>query len=976
MMSEGQLERRKESFRARSRSTESAVTRDSVSASSYRRGARGSASATPYEALNLPVIYTAILSQVAMAFRAILRLDTHVKDSLEYKDSFTGAEAVDTLAYIIKTTDRNLAILIGRALESQKFFHDVHYNHRLRDSPHELYQFSVSISSIRLARGITAHSEINMLEADGIDSASPNNEPTPLSLNFTDDTPVGVFTLLTDCYSPTCTREKLCYSIACPRRLEQQTRVSNQVTQLHRGSSNHNKLWSAVVPEEVLASTSDKERKRQEIIYEIIHTEQEFVADLALVQNLYVKRLKESDIVPDTRRDDFVKEVFLNIGQIHAINSKLCRQLLARQSENYIVSKIGDIFLGVVNEFSHFVEYGAKQVYAKNTLDVEIAQNPDFAKLLQEVERHPDSRRLPIQSFLGRPVTRMGRYPLLLENVLKYTSEEHPDQLLISNSIKVIRDVLQRINTEAGKADNILKLARLHHKILWPPGEYEDLQLTDPSRLFVRDGTMTFKKAATDLSLHIFLFDHCLLLTKVKKTGFKVFKKPIPLELLVLGTDRTVQANRQSALFLKVTLDRRESSKDIRTSSTATAPKSSSSLTEKGFPVTVIHLGRFGGTYTLYASSHADRRAWREAIDKQSKVLVDSQRIFEVVTLVDTNLTNHSKVNCSAAIGSRLILGTDNGLWLGPENSLNFPTDIRTAAFQHVLELEKVTQIEVLQDFETIAILAASTLWTFPLDLLNEGQQEAAQKRSKKITSPVSFFKLGAFMGKTVICTVRSTTLSSTIKIFEPVDQGNTRKKANRFAKLFRSGGDSMKILKEFYIPAESSTVYFLKNKLCVGSQKGFEVVDLETLSSQELLDPQDESLNQFRKRDNLKSIAIFRVRDGEFLLCYPEFAFYVNKLGKHTNTELLINWSGAPTAFAYVPPYVLAFDPTFIEVRHVDTGILSQVIPVTNLRPLNIDSSLIHGVSDTAFDSQSIFRVRPRSSDSHSPSQDLQIKS
>ena len=36
--------------------------------------------------------------------------------------------------------------------------------------------------------------------------------------------PSGVFTLLTDCYSPTCSRDHLCYSIACPRRLEQQSR--------------------------------------------------------------------------------------------------------------------------------------------------------------------------------------------------------------------------------------------------------------------------------------------------------------------------------------------------------------------------------------------------------------------------------------------------------------------------------------------------------------------------------------------------------------------------------------------------------------------------------------------------------------------------------------------------------------------------------------------------------------------------------
>jgi len=41
-----------------------------------------------------------------------------------------------------------------------------------------------------------------------------------------DDLPQGVFTLLTDCYSPTCSRDSLCYSINCPRRLEQMKRLN------------------------------------------------------------------------------------------------------------------------------------------------------------------------------------------------------------------------------------------------------------------------------------------------------------------------------------------------------------------------------------------------------------------------------------------------------------------------------------------------------------------------------------------------------------------------------------------------------------------------------------------------------------------------------------------------------------------------------------------------------------------------------
>jgi len=81
------------------------------------------------------------------------------------------------------------------------------------------------------------------------------------------------------------------------------------------------------------------------------------------------------------------------------------------------------------------------------------------------------------------------------------------------------------------------------------------------------------------------------------------------------------------------------------------------------------------------------------------------------------------------------------------------------------------------------------------------------------------------------------------------------------------------------------------------------------------------------------------------------EFAFYVNKNGWRARGRFIIFWEGAPTSFgtsllssrdylsdiapALHYPYVLAFEPSFIEVRHVETGALMQVIQGSNLRCL-----------------------------------------
>jgi len=136
---------------------------------------------------------------------------------------------------------------------------------------------------------------------------------------------------------------------------------------------------------------------------------------------------------------------------------------------------------------------------------------------------------------------------------------------------------------------------------------------------------------------------------------------------------------------------------------------------------------------------------------------------------------------------------------------------------------------------------------------------------------------------------------------------------------------------------------------MCVGCSRGFEIVDLESLDTQGLLDPNDESLEFVRRRENLRPMAIYRIHN-EFLLCYDEFAFYVNKNGRRSRKEFMVHWEGTPTGFALHEPYVLAFEPSFVEVRHIETGLLSQVIQGSNLRLLFADTppSVTNTISPT----------------------------
>ena len=111
-------------------------------------------------------------------------------------------------------------------------------------------------------------------------------------------------------------------------------------------------------------------------------------------------------------------------------------------------------------------------------------------------------------------------------------------------------------------------------------------------------------------------------------------------------------------------------------------------------------------------------------------------------------------------------------------------------------------------------------------------------------------------------------------------------------------------------------------------------MVSLETLETQPLLDHADTSLD-FVTRKDIVPISIERL-NGEFLLHYTDFSFFVNRNGWRARPDWLINWEGKPTSFALSHPYLLAFEPNFIEIRHLETSQLVHIITAKNIRMLH----------------------------------------
>jgi hypothetical protein len=138
-----------------------------------------------------------------------------------------------------------------------------------------------------------------------------------------------------------------------------------------------------------------------------------------------------------------------------------------------------------------------------------------------------------------------------------------------------------------------------------------------------------------------------------------------------------------------------------------------------------------------------------------------------------------------------LIYGTDEGVYFSNLRDTKLREPVK------VINLLDVTQVDVLEEFQLLVVLHERSVTTFPLECLDPGDPNAALKRGKRISSHTSFFKSGVCLGRTLVAVVKSSTLSSTIKVLEPVDLSmRGKRQQGSFMKRLNGKEESMKLFK------------------------------------------------------------------------------------------------------------------------------------------------------------------------------------
>ncbi|KIM21778.1 hypothetical protein M408DRAFT_80040, partial [Serendipita vermifera MAFF 305830] len=728
--------------------------------------------------------------------------------------------------------------------------------------------------------------------------------------------------------------------------------------------------WHDLVPKEARMNISKQEAFRQGVLWDFIKTEMIYVKDLETIETLFVQPLRKSDIIPQNRLPTFLQDVFCNFAEVYGHHRRMLYRLheIQRDEHPFIRSISATVFDATLNWRDAYLEYIPNYPIAAFRIEDEREKNPSFKAFTDDCYRHPEARKFDILFFINRPIPRLLRYEILLKSIWEASPPNHEDEQVIPQVLKVIKDLGRATEPGVLSATRKVELWRYKATLRFEPGEHFDMDLFDDTRTLIHTGKLLrqlesgFNLTGGWTELFVLLFDKYLVMTKAREkdgvTTYHVNRHPIPLDLLSLLSSTDPPSRRTTNFFRRRTKTILPTVADHLTGVTSKGVNEPVDDNRYVFPLQLHQNGRTGGVLTFFTESAHARIEWElkleEALGVRS-VVQEVNKVFDLEILsVDIFLGRSTAsdawdkegmftatVTCSVPFttsdGRKLVaIGCTEGVWIGPRNN--------SKSMRQVLHLNLVTQCAMLEDFGLFLVLAEGTLFAYQIEALvpTSPPSRDVARNAQKVNGnkDIEFFTTGMLGGRTLIIYMKRKGTDSVFRVLEPViERINEKEKASGGFGRFTFGNSRsewFRIYRDFFLPSEAFDIYFLKAKLAILCTTGFEIMDLMDFKSVTIPQRDDRRLAPWKDRlQSCKPLGMFRSSEDEFLLCYNEFGMYVDRHGDPRSQNVVVGWEGTAQRVACHPPYIVLFDPRFIEIRLIQTGRLVQIIPGDDVRCL-----------------------------------------
>ncbi|CAH1262928.1 PLEKHG1 [Branchiostoma lanceolatum] len=243
------------------------------------------------------------------------------------------------------------------------------------------------------------------------------------------------------------------------------------------------------------------------VVLEIMETERAYVKDLQDIIEGYMGCIVDRPELPITAED--VSSLFGNMEQIYDFNSGLLKNL---ENCRLRAVKVAECFVEKAKEFHIYTQYCTNYPSAVAVL-TECTQNRvmnDFFKERQAVLKH----NLPLGAYLLKPVQRVLKYHLLLQDIANNYEGEDEGHSTIKEALDTMTQVAHHINEMKKKHEDMLYVQEIQSQL----SGWDGHDLTTYGELLL-EGSFRMSRARNDR--HLYLFEKMLLVTKKLPSGLQ-----------------------------------------------------------------------------------------------------------------------------------------------------------------------------------------------------------------------------------------------------------------------------------------------------------------------------------------------------------------------------------------------------------------------------------------------------------------------
>jgi hypothetical protein len=263
-------------------------------------------------------------------------------------------------------------------------------------------------------------------------------------------------------------------------------------------------------------TSEDRAKLRANLAAEMLKTENFYVRSLKTIVSAYLQPMRASlSTEQPILSAEHQKALFSNVEVLLSIHTPFEMELEQTIAEwSPTTSKIGRSLISLVPFLKIYTQYINNYNKSMHIFQ-DAMKHKHFKKFITEASVGNELDNWP--SYCIQPVQRIPKYLLILSELLKYTTEDHPDFNDLKSAYDALTTTANEINTHKRDAENLTQCAHIQGLLTYAEG-VSKMQIVTQTRRYSREGTFdVFVNGIASPYNYLVLFNDALLITKSKR---------------------------------------------------------------------------------------------------------------------------------------------------------------------------------------------------------------------------------------------------------------------------------------------------------------------------------------------------------------------------------------------------------------------------------------------------------------------------